>query len=364
MLDELISKYLNNRDISNFSVKDKIFLFKELAYLLDGWVSVVLAIQTIGDTSPNYAVKQVSSKLYDGLKAGESLSVGMMKHPLYFDDSDVNIIRSGESSGELVNTLRFLSDEYEFLHTIKWKYTSAMIYPVILLSLSLIAVFFLFIFVLPQIFDLVKDFDVEIPRYTEFIMNTTNFITSNIQLIIVFFIILVIFWILFFSTEYGRKKWYEFALDAPWFGKMVKYYHMIRFFRYMRLLLQSGMNYVDVLQFLKTIISVPQYQDMINDVLIGVKKWETMVQNMSFHLNIIPADSLLLLKVGETTANLPASLNNIVTLYQQDLEKWLNDLGKVIEPILIIFVWFIIMMVVVSVFGMIGAVMDSASLSG
>lgn len=364
MLESLILRFLNSRDVSGFNIKDKIFLFKELAYLLDGGVSVVQAIQTIGDTSPNFAVKLVSTKLYDSLKAGESLSRGMMRHPQYFDDSDVNIIRSWEGSGEVVNVLRFLSDEYEFLHTIKGKYTSAMIYPIILLSLSGVAVFFLFLYVLPQIFDLVKDFDVVIPRYTEAIMATTNFITNNIQSIVILFVLFAIFWVLFFSTDYGKRKWYEFALDAPGFGKMVRYYHMIRFFRYMRLLLQSGMNYVDVLQFLKTIISVPQYQDMINDVLAGVKKWETMYQNMAFHTNIIPADSLLLLKVGETTANLPASLNNIVSLYQQDLEKGLNDLGKIIEPILIVFVGFVIMMIVVSVFGMIWSILDSASLTG
>jgi type II secretory pathway component PulF len=75
MLDDLISNYLNKRDVSSFSVKDKIFLFKELAYLLDGGVSVIVAIQTIGDTSPNFAVKQVAAKLYSGLKAGESLSM-------------------------------------------------------------------------------------------------------------------------------------------------------------------------------------------------------------------------------------------------------------------------------------------------
>lgn len=362
MLESLILKFLNSRDVSNFSVKDKIFLFKELAYLLDGGVSVVLAIQTIGNTSPNFAVKQVSSKLYDSLKAWESLSRGMMRHPQYFDDSDINIIRSWEGSGEVVTVLKFLSEEYEFLSTIKGKYTSAMIYPVILLSLSFVAVFFLFLYVLPEIFDLVKDFDVVIPRYTKAIMFTTNFITGNITGIIVWFILFAIFAVLFLFTEYGQRKWYEFVLDAPGFGKMVRYYHMIRFFRYMRLLLQSGMNYVEVLQFMKTIISVPQYQDMINDVLAWVKKWETMYQNMSFHTNIIPADSLLLLKVGETTANLPASLNNIVSLYQQDLEKGLNDLGKIIEPILIVFVWFIIMLIVVSVFGMIWSVLDSASL--
>ncbi len=339
-------------------------MFKELAYLLDGGVSIVQAIQTIGETSPNFAVKQVSVKLYDSLKAGESLSRGMMRHPEYFDDSDVNIIRSGESSGEVVNVLRFLSDEYEFLYTIKGKYTSAMIYPVILLSLSVVAVFFLFLYALPKIFDLVQDFDVVIPWYTKLIMSITNFITANVQGIVVGFVLFVVFGILFFSTDIGKRKWYEFALDAPGFGKLVRYYHMIRFFRYMRLLLQSGMNYVDVLQFLKTIVTIPQYQDMINDTLTGVKKGETMYQNIAFYSNIIPADALLLLKVGETTANLPASLNNIVSLYQQDLEKGLNDLGKIIEPVLIVFVWFIIMLIVVSVFGMIWSILDSASLSG
>lgn len=364
MIEALITKFLNSRDTSNFSVKDKIFLFKELAYLLDGGVSIIQAIQTIGETSPNFAVKQVSAKLYNSLKAGESLSRGMMRHPEYFDDSDVNIIRSWEGSGEVVNVLRFLSEEYEFLYTIKGKYTSAMIYPVILLSLSVLAVFFLFLYALPQIFDLVQDFDVVIPWYTRAIMWTTNFISANVQSIVVWFVLFVILAILFFSTDIGKRKRYEFALDAPGFGRLIRYYHMIRFFRYMRLLLQSGMNYVEVLQFLKTIVTVPQYQDMITDTLAGIKKWETMYQNIAFYTTIIPSDALLLLKVGETTANLPASLNNIVSLYQQDLEKGLNDLWKIIEPILIVFVWFIIMLIVVSVFGMIGSILDSASLSG
>ena len=364
MFDQLILRFINSRDVSNFSTKDKIFFFKELAYLLDGGVSIVEAIQTIGDTSPNFAVKKVSASLYENLKSGESLSRGMMRHPQYFDDSDVNVIRSGESSGEVVSVLRFLSEEYEFLSTIKGKYTSAMIYPVILLTLSIVAVFFLFVYALPQIFSLVEDFDVVIPWYTQAIMGMTNFVSNNVQGIIIVFLLFAVAAVFFFSTDYGKKKRYEFILDAPAFGKMVRYYHMIRFFRYMRLLLQSGMNYVEVLQFMKTIMKVPQYQDMIDEVLKGVKKGETMYQNMSFHTNIIPADSLLLLKVGESTANLPAALTNIVTLYQQDLEKGLNDLGKVIEPILIIFVGFVIMMIVVSVFGMIGSVIDSASLGG
>lgn len=363
MLEQLIVKFINNREVSTFAIKDKIFFFKELAYLLDGWVSIIQAIQTIWDTSPNMAVKQVSIKLYESLKSWESLSRGMMRHPQYFDDSDVSVMRSWEGSGELVNTLRMLSEEYEFLHTIKGKYTSAMLYPVILLTLSVSAVFFLFIYALPNIFDLVKDFDVQIPRYTQFIMNMTSFISWNIQSIVLIIVTLIIGWILFFSTDFGKRKRFEFVLDAPWFGKMVKYYHLIRFFRYMRLLLQSGMNYVDVLSFMKSIMKLPQYQDMINNTLIGIKKWETMYTNMAFHGDILPADSLLLLKVWETTANLPASLNNIVSLYQQDLEKWLNDLGKIIEPVLIIFVWLVIMLIVVSVFGMIGSIMDGVNLA-
>lgn len=363
MLENLINRFLNYKEKSNFWVKDKIFLFRELSYLLEWWVNIVDAIKTISDTSPNYAIKLVWSKIYDSLKAWDSFSRSLMKHPQYFDEWDVNIIRSGEGWGELVNVLRFLADEYEFLHTIKGKYTSAMIYPIILVTLSIVAVFFLFIKVMPQIFDLVADFDANIPWSTQMMMNLTTFLTTNLQPIIIILILTIFGAIVFVNTDYGKNTFYQFLFEMPGFGKLIKEYHLIRFFRYMRLLIQSGMNYVDVLWFLKNIMSVPMYKKMIQDLIVGVKKWESINKNMLFYSNIIPHDAIVLFKVWEQTANIPSAVDNIIALYQQDLEKWLNDISKVIEPVLIVFVGMIILLIAVSVFGVIGSIIDGATVA-
>lgn len=363
MLENLINRFLNYKEKSNFGIKDKIFLFRELSYLLEWWVNIVDAVKTIWDTSPNYAIKLICTKIYESLKAGDSFSRSLMRHSQYFDEWDVNIIRSGESGGELINVLRFLANEYEFLHIIKWKYTSAMIYPVILITLSIVAVLFLFIKVMPQIFDLVADFDAQIPWSTQMMMNLTNFLSGNIQWIIIISILVLLAWVIFANTEYGKNALYQFLFDLPWFGKLIKEYHLIRFFRYMRLLIQSGMNYVDVLWFLKNIMNVPMYKNMINDLIVGIKKWESINQNMLFYTNILPHDAILLFKVWEETANIPSAVDNIINLYQQDLEKWLNDISKVIEPILIIFVGMIILLIAVSVFGVIGSIIDGATVA-
>lgn len=363
MIENLINRFLNYKEKSNFGIKDKIFLFRELSYLLEWWVNIVDAIKTIWDTSPNYAIKLVCTNIYEGLKAWDSFSRSLMRYSQYFDEWDVNIIRSWESGGELINVLRFLANEYEFLNMIKGKYTSAMIYPVILITLSIVAVLFLFIKVMPQIFDLVADFDAQIPWSTQLMMNLTTFLSSNVQSLIIIFVLIVLAGIIFVNTEYGKKSTYQFLFELPWFGKLIKEYHLIRFFRYMRLLIQSGMNYVDVLWFLKNIMSVPMYKDMIDDLIAGIRRWESINQNMLFYTNILPHDAILLFKVWEQTANIPSAVDNIINLYQQDLEKWLNDISKIIEPILIVFVGMIILLIAVSVFGVIWSIIDGATVA-
>ncbi len=363
MIENLINRFINYKEKSDFSIKDKIFLFRELSYLLEWWVNIVDAVKTIWDTSPNYAVKMICAKIYENLKTGDSFSRSLMRCYQYFDEWDVNIIRSWEGSGELINVLRFLANEYEFLRTIKGKYTSAMIYPVLLVTLSVVAVLFLFLKVMPQIFDLVANFDADIPWTTQMMMNLTNFLSGNIQSLIIIFILIVISGAIFVSTDYGKSSLYQFLFGLPWFGRLIKEYHLIRFFRYMRLLIQSGMNYVDVLWFLKNIMNVPMYKSMINDLVSGIKKWESINQNMLFYPNVIPYDAILLFKVGEQTANIPSAVDNIINLYQEDLEKWLNDISKVIEPILIVFVGMIILLIAVSVFGVIGSIIDGATVA-
>ena len=346
--------------MGDFNMKRKIFFFREVAYLVEWWVSMLDAIHTIQNTSEAWSIKYICETLISQLNEWQSLSKWLTKLHLYFNDWDVSIIKSWESTWELIKVLKQLAREYEFITEIQGKFTSAMIYPAVLFFLSISATFYMFIWVLPGIFDIVKDFNADLPALTKYMMAFTKYFQANFGKLMA----IIGFWFawlfLVWSSETWKKKIFSVLLTLPNIWKLIKYYYMVKFFRYMKLMQMSGMNYIDIFVYLKQIMDMPMYQEAIDAILTGIKKWETIYTNMRFYTNIIPADVMVLIKVWEQTANLWQTLDNVVTNYHDELEKGMNNLSKFIEPIVIVFMWWVILMIALSVFGVIGAILDAA----
>ena len=128
--------------------------------------------------------------------------------------------------------------------------------------------------------------------------------------------------------------------------------------RYMKLLMSAGMNFVQVFEFLKDIMPNLSYKQMLDDIIAGINRWETIGSVMENYDDIINKDVIALLKVGEETASFEAALTNAIAMYTEEFNKLLDGLSKVIEPILIVFMGWIVSVVALSVFGMIGSLLD------
>lgn len=359
-IDKIIEKWLASFQKGSFGTKQKVFFFKELSYLLKGWVSIIAAIQTMSKSTDNMAIKELCDYIYRMLDEGKSLTYALSRLPKYFSEWDVAIIKSWEKSGKLVSVLWSLAMEYTFLTKIKNQYVSAMIYPVILIVVSVIAVLALFLYILPGIFELVKEFDASnIPATTRFLMAFSSFLQNNVNELVIGALILVTLFGALMSTEGGKRSLYNIVFELPLVSKMTKYYFLIKFARYMRLMLDAGLSYVDLFRLQKDILRLPQYQDLIQDVSEGLQRGESIFDKMQYHTEIIPQDVLVLLKVWEETATLKESLQNIIEMYEEELQNTINNVSKLIEPLLIVFVWGIIAMIALSVFGIIGNVLDS-----
>jgi general secretion pathway protein F len=115
-----------------------------------------------------------------------------------------------------------------------------MIYPSVLLSVTVLAVYLLFTKILPGIFDMVSGFNnVKLPPTTVFLMGMTDFLTTNTVKIVIFTILFVLAAGTFLSTEFGKQWMDKHIFQLPLLGKVTRYYDMIKFMRYMRLLMQS-----------------------------------------------------------------------------------------------------------------------------
>lgn len=358
-VDIQVEKYLRQKEEWYFSLKDKIFLYRELAYLVEWWVAIADSVIVIKNGTDKWSMRKIADEMYTALNEWETLSYSMAQLPMYFNDWDVNIIRSWEESWEMTHVLKYLAEEYEFLAKIKSKYIGAMIYPALLFSVAILAVFMLFTKILPGIFDMVATMPwVKIPAMTAFLIKMTNYMTENTLNIILFIFFGWFALAVIFSTQQWKQFLDENIFHAPLIGKVTQYYDMVKFMRYMRLLMDSWMNFLEVFEFLKTIMTNLSYKRMIDDVIVAINKWETIWSTLEKYTDFIAKDVVALLKVWEETASFESALSNAITMYEDEFEKMLEGLSKVIEPILVVFIWWIIAMVAMSVFGVIWSLLD------
>jgi type IV pilus assembly protein PilC len=364
-MNQMVEAYLKNKDQWSFGTKDKIFFYREMSYLIEWWVSILDAVSTIASTTDNYAIKWICQTIEWELNAGQSFSKALGKLTKYFSEGDVNIIKSGESSWEMITILKSLAREYEFLSAMTGSFIGAMIYPGILFTLSIWGMFFLFIKILPGIFQIVKDFGgIELPATTRLMIQFTDFMVADWgKILMAMWAVLAVLSIIR-SSESGKKRMREIFLVLPGFWPLLKYYHMVKFFRYFKLMQMSGMNYLEIFMYLREIMDMPMYKTMIDTVITGIKKWETIYSNIRYFTNIIPADVMVLIKVWEQTASLGGALENVINIYSDELQKGIEGISKFIEPVMIVFAWWIIMAIATSVFWVIWSILEAAQSSG
>ncbi len=359
-MDKIIEKFLSSSDKTSFSWKDKILFYKELVYMMKGWVSLMETMQTIQKTSDNAAVKRVAKEISWYLNEGKELSYAVNRLPEYFNEWDASIIKTWEVSGNLSDVLQALAEEYAYLNDIKQKYIWAMIYPTALIIISIVAVIYLFGFVLPGIFDTLSWSVAEMPSITVALKWFSDFIVSYRQKLVVFLILAILLIITYSATDTGSKKMYKIMLRLPIVGDMTKSYYLIKWARYMKLMIASWMDYVETFRLLRDVLRIPLYQSMIEQVLADISLGKSLYEPISEHTEIIPSNVSVLIKVWEETANLENAMQNVIDIYQEELDNSIKNFSKAIEPFILIFVWGIVLLIAIGVFSLIFAVMDSA----
>ncbi|MFA7717393.1 MAG: type II secretion system F family protein [Candidatus Absconditabacterales bacterium] len=362
-IDKVIVSALQSVDKKSFGTKDKILFFRELSYLLNGGVSFMDAMDLIATSSKSYAIKEIAGTISTFIHQGKSLSYALNRLPDYFDQGDYSIVKAGEASGTLSVVLQSLAQEYTYVNDIRNKYIGALTYPAILVIVAIVAMFALFLLVLPNIFTIADTFQaVKLPWVTQMLRDVSLFFQHQRKLLLGLLIGLGLLGGIFFSTESGKKHWFSFLFGIPLIGKMTKVFYLVRWCRYMKLLLNSGLSYIQTFQLLRDILHISVYQVMIQRIITNLTQGNSIYTSLKDETYLIPADVAVMIKVGEQTANLSNALDNVLYMYEGDLNNMISRLAKVIEPIMLVFIGGIILIIALGVFGLILQIMAGAGL--
>lgn len=358
-LEKIIVSMMNSADKSSFSAKDKILFYKELVYMLHGGVSIMQAVDTIKRSTTNYALKTITTSISFHLNEGKSFSYALSRLPEYFDESDSAIIKTGESTGNLDTVLQELANEYSYLNSIKNKYKSALTYPIILIIMSIGAVLFLFSSVLPGILEMFVGEMEKLPLITRILKSTSDFFVSSWKTILVVLLTaLAVIWI-YGTTDQGKKVLSKFMMSLPLVGKMTKTYYLIKWARYIKLMIGAGLDYVQTFRLLRGVLAIPAYQEMIEKVMAGLQIGKTIYDALKEETDLIYPNVAVMIKVGEETAHLEDSMGNIIAMYQEELDNSITQFSKILEPVILIFMWVIVALVASGIFWVVFSVMEN-----
>ncbi|ARN73591.1 type II secretion system F family protein [Oceanicoccus sagamiensis] len=349
--ENIVAKAIEMPDIFQQKVTlEELSMFcRQMYSLTRSGVVLNRAIRGLAESLRNERLTTVLLDVETSLNSGVNLSSALGKHPDIFDSLFVNIINVGESSGRLEVAFQQLSNYMELEKDTRRRISSAVRYPIFVLTAISIAIVVLNIFVIPVFADLFSKFGADLPWATRILIGTSNFFVEEWPLIIVFSLGSVIGIRYYINTEAGRFKLDRVKLRIPLIGSILERATLARFSRSFALMLNSGVPLIQALELSSQAVGNSYMAKNIRGMREGIQRGESLLRS-ALHSGMFTPLVLQMIQVGEETGQVDEMLNEVAEFYEQEVDYDLKNLSSYIEPILIACIAGLVMILALGIF--------------
>ena len=332
---------INNEDIVLFC--------RQLATLLGAGITILKSLETISQQSSSRKLYMVLKDLQKNMEAGLSLHESMAKHPKVFSDLWVNLVESGEASGNLALILNRLAGYLERIAAFKSKILSALIYPVMLLVAAIGALLFLTLKIIPTFAELFKGFSMDLPPLTKMLVEVSTFLKKYFLIIVIAFAVAGYLIRRYINTKEGRKRFEQLLLSLPVFGNFYRGLIVERFSSEMSTLVESGVPILYSLEITEHSVGSIIASDIIREIKENVREGKPLSQPLAKSGFFEPM-VVQMISVGEEIGELSQMFKKINAFYQEYVETFLTRITAMFEPIMLVFMAFVIGIMVIGMF--------------
>jgi len=328
---------------------DIVLLCRHLATLLGAGVTILKSLDVISKQVASRKLYLVLKDLEKNMEAGLSFHEAMAKHPSVFSDLWVNIVESGEASGSLAVVLNRLATYLERNAAFKRKVISALIYPCILMFAGTGALLFLTIKIIPTFAQLFEGFKVELPYLTKVLLAVSLFMRTKFLLIIGVIATVVILTKKYISTTDGRRKFEKFRFKLPVLGEFFRVIVVERFSSEMSTLVESGVPILYSLEIAEHSVGSVIMADVIRKIKEDVREGKSLSAALEKYGFFDPM-VVQMISIGEEIGELSNMFRRLNLFYQEYVETFLVRFTAMFEPIMLLFMAFVIGAMVVGMF--------------
>jgi len=353
--------WFQNKEIMLFSSvsKKEVWQFvNKLSIFLNSGIDIKWALAILIKQTKNPYMKDITTEIRANIDHGISISETMGQYPKVFDNLTTSLVNVWEQTWKLWLILDQLDMTLLENIELKWKVKWAMIYPVILLSLTILMVVFMMVFIIPRITESFNKAWSELPKLTQIVVSISDFLINEWYILIAWiaFIVLIIkiinstyMWKIFFATLFTK---------LPIFGFVVKQSNIVYFIKAFTLLQNSWVLLLDAIKTASRVVPNLMYKKELIRVKNEVEIWLTISKSLWLNLNyetsvyqnkLFSEEFAYVVSTWEETWSLSKSLEKVWINYNKELKRYIWNLSSMMEPIIIVIVWFLVWVIVVAI---------------
>lgn len=361
---ETSSKKIKKR--GKVKLKDLVIFTRQLSTMISAGVPMTRAFATLHTQTENKYFKTVIINISKDIEGGSALADALAKYPNVFSEVYVNMVRAGESGGILDEILGRLATQVEKDASIRKKIKSASAYPLVILSITVIAFFGIMIVVIPKLGKILTDLggpEAKLPVYTQAMLSASGFMQKNAVLILVIIAVAVFLIRRYIKTPKGKYRFHALLLRTPIVKEVIAKVAIARFSRTFASLMSSGVTVLDALEVTGSAIGNRVIEQELKNAAKEVRNGKQLSEPLSKSVYFPPIVSQML-AIGEETGQIDTILVKVADFYEEEVDAVIDGISSLIEPIMIIVLGAMVGLIAASVMGPIASLSQNVSSEG
>ena len=326
-----------------------VFFTRQLSTMFSAGLTLEKSIFFLSQEEKHKKFKKILGDLDQNIKRGMLLSDTLERHPGVFNNLFISMVRAGEVSGKLAETLQELADYLETVEETQRKVKSAMYYPVFIMGFLVITLFLTFTYLIPSFSDVYDQLGSELPYYTILMVNIGEWLQSNVFFVLfTSFTSFIAIW-MSTLTDSGKLIKDRLLLRTPIFGKIIKDNILSKFSKTFGILVNAGVPIIDTLELVKKVVDNRVYELATIEASKNIENGASISQALK-NTGEFPSVMIQLLSTGEETGEIDTLSLKASEFYTKQVNASVDRLTSIIEPLLIILVGGVIGIIVVATY--------------
>jgi type IV pilus assembly protein PilC len=314
--------------------RELITFFFNLEQLSRSGVPLLESLSDLRDTVVDPRFRQVLASMIESIEGGKRLSAAMGEHPVSFDRVFVSLVRAGEESGRLPEVFRHLTETLKWQDEMASQTKQILLYPAFVLVVVGALVFFLMIYLVPQLVVFIKAMGQELPLQTRILMITSEAFVNYWHLILLLPFAAVAAVLVAARTSPAARYWFDGVKLRLWpVGPILQKIILARFANSFAMMYSSGIKILDCLSILRDIVGNAVVADSMDKARHEIEEGKNLTQSFA-NTGMFPPLVLRMLRVGEATGGLDTALLNVAYFYERDVKESIKRVQTMIEPTL------------------------------